>query len=55
MPVVSAANVSPIWAVPLMVGAPVAGLLSRSGGVSGAGASGVSMWNQRERSLVPCS
>ena len=34
MPVVSAVRVSPTWAVPLMVGAPVAGVL----GVGGAAA-----------------
>ena len=31
MPVVSAVRVSPTWAVPVMVGAPVAGVLGRGG------------------------
>ena len=48
MPDVPAVSSSPTWTVPLMAGAPVAGLLE-----AGSGAAGVSMWNQRERSLVP--
>ena len=33
MPSVSAVSVSPTWAVPLMVGAPLAGLLGGASGV----------------------
>ena len=49
MPEVFAVSVSPTWAVPLMVGAPVAGLLSAGAAVTAAVATLVSV------SLLPSS